>query len=68
MSKTHSIHANEYREYSNMSYGICVACGEWVECVEPDATGYPCGSCGENQVMGAEEALLAGHLDIKDDE
>ena len=39
--------------------GICLACGEdSLEGVEPDARGYPCESCGANEVMGAEEILL----------
>ena len=66
--KTYSIHADDYREYANMYYGICIGCGAWAEQVEPDAHEYPCQECGENAVMGAEEALLAGHLDIKDEE
>ena len=38
--------------------GICLACGEVAEGVEPDARKYRCESCGEHQVYGAEEALL----------
>ena len=38
--------------------GLCMACGEVAECVEPDARKYECESCGEKAVYGAEEALL----------
>lgn len=38
--------------------GLCVACGEEVDGVEPDARGYPCESCGEPAVYGASELLL----------
>ena len=39
--------------------GFCIACGEEAEGVEPDATQYECEACGEYQVYGAEELLLA---------
>ena len=38
--------------------GLCMACGEIAECVEPDARKYECESCGESKVYGAQEALL----------
>jgi hypothetical protein len=38
--------------------GICLACGEIQDCVEPDARKYECETCGEEKVYGAEEALL----------
>jgi hypothetical protein len=38
--------------------GICFACGEIADSVEPDARNYKCESCGEWRVFGAEEALL----------
>lgn len=38
--------------------GICLACGEETDGCEPDAREYPCPSCGEKQVYGAEEVLL----------
>ena len=39
--------------------GICKACGEFADCVEPDARNYTCDFCGENQVFGAEEILIS---------
>jgi predicted RNA-binding Zn-ribbon protein involved in translation (DUF1610 family) len=38
--------------------GFCIACGEEVSGVEPDAREYECESCGEHQVFGAEELLI----------
>lgn len=53
----------EFRDHSNSMDGICLACGEWSEggC-EPDARGYPCDSCGEDRVMGAEDAMILGRV------
>ena len=39
--------------------GICKACGEEVEGVEPDASGGECESCGQMEVYGAEECLMS---------
>ena len=40
--------------------GYCMACGEMSDdSVEPDARGYHCSSCGEDQVFGAEEIVMA---------
>ena len=38
--------------------GICGACGQEAYGVEPDARKYPCESCGEKRVHGAQEWLL----------
>ncbi len=38
--------------------GFCLACGFKQDCVEPDARGYKCESCGEMKVYGAEECLM----------
>jgi hypothetical protein len=40
--------------------GICLRCGEEAEGCEPDAENYKCESCGEKQVYGAQQALIAG--------
>ena len=39
--------------------GICLACGNEQEGVEPDARGYECEHCGAMKVCGAEEILLS---------
>ena len=38
--------------------GICIACGEEAEGVEPDAHRYTCEYCGEPRVYGFEEILI----------
>lgn len=38
--------------------GFCLACGAENSGVEPDARAYPCESCGERKVYGAEECLF----------
>ena len=40
--------------------GFCLACGEEIFGVEPDARRYECEYCGERAVYGAEEILLEG--------
>jgi len=38
--------------------GLCLACGEEADGVEPDARAYECPCCGARQVYGAEELLM----------
>ena len=43
-----------------MAYsGICVACGEHHDGIEPDAVGYICASCGEYKVCGVEYIFIS---------
>ena len=45
--------------------GICLSCGEiQYGGVEPDARGYACEACGEEEVYGLEEALLMGRITV----
>ena len=46
--------------------GICLNCGEirWSG-VEPDATGYPCDECDIDQVVGMQEAILMGEVEVE---
>lgn len=43
---------------SDENLGICGACGADAMNVEPDARKYPCESCDEPRVYGAQEWLL----------
>jgi len=43
--------------------GFCTACGHEACEVEPDAHEYECENCGEPAVYGAEELIVAGHID-----
>lgn len=40
------------------SPGVCLACGDQADQVEPDAEGYECEACGEQSVFGAEQLLM----------
>jgi len=40
--------------------GFCLACGETVDGVEPDAAGYDCPHCHAAKVFGAEDLLARG--------
>jgi hypothetical protein len=40
------------------SEGICRACGESQDGVEPDASGHECEACGAHAVCGAEDLLF----------
>ena len=42
------------------SAGFCLACGETVDGVEPDAAGYTCPHCDAAKVFGAEDLLVRG--------
>lgn len=45
---------------SDNSTGFCLACGAERSNTEPDARKYPCESCGESKVYGAEELVMLG--------
>ena len=48
--------------------GICLACGAINDGVEPDASDYECEHCHANEVMGIEDALIMGYVDLDEDE
>ena len=50
--------AVQQRETTLDNPGFCLACGEDVEGVEPDAREYECECCGEPKVYGAEEIMF----------
>lgn len=52
----------EFEELREDYMGVCLACGAWRDCTEPDAREYDCEACGEHQVFGAEELLLMGRV------
>lgn len=55
------LHREEYN-------GICLDCKaiKWGE-VEPDAENYTCDDCGKDRVIGIENALIMGLLNILGD-
>lgn len=57
--------SDEYTEMREDYCGVCMNCGEitWDGC-EPDMTNGPCESCDMEKVMGIEEMLMAGRVQI----
>ena len=56
----------EFTELQEENGGVCLACGDFAYGVEPDARNYTCVMCGQEQVFGADEALLMGLIEFKD--
>lgn len=56
----------EYLEYREQYAGYCSYCNAVTqeEGVEPDARKYTCPECGNSTLMGIEEALIEGKLEI----
>jgi len=51
----------KYLDARDGYYGWCPICGEFTrECTEPDAEDYDCPECGQNVVVGADQAILSG--------
>lgn len=63
---TGTITEDEYRELCRDDGGICLACREYTYGVEPDAEGYYCEACDEYEVVGIEQALIMGELEIEE--
>ena len=67
MATKQTVSEAEYLRHVDEYDGICLACGKWkYGGVEPDAQGYKCPECGEHQVMGAEDALLMGDIEVEE--
>lgn len=49
------------RLYTLDNPGICLACGEDAEGVEPDAERYTCEHCGKKWVYGADQLLILNY-------
>ena len=61
---------SDYQEACDCYEGYCMSCNDITNDsgVEPDAEGYKCCDCGENAVMGIENALMAGHIVFDEDD
>jgi len=56
----------EYLENSNAFMGYCTECKDFTEDeVEPDAEGYDCPDCENQTVLGTEQALLMGLIEVR---
>ena len=59
------IDTEHYQEMCDSYMGYCPDCQDFT-CpnTEPDAYGYLCPECGEMEVMGTEQALLDGLIEL----
>lgn len=58
-----------FQEHCREEHGICLQCFEaHYEPIEPDAESYKCHECGAMAVMGFEMAMVAGYVDVADEE
>lgn len=63
------ISAADYSYQRENHGGFCTNCFEFThETSEPDAENYRCPVCERNTVQGAENALIAGLIEITDEE
>jgi Zn finger protein HypA/HybF involved in hydrogenase expression len=60
------IHEADYAEATDSYQGWCRHCKEFTrENTEPDAENYDCPVCEKKSVVGAEQALLLGLIELK---
>lgn len=60
------ISEEEYLEATDCYSGWCTECQEFTrDETEPDAENYLCPQCETNSVVGAENALIMGLIEIK---
>lgn len=57
----------EFEECRDECVGICLACKEFTDGVEPDAENYRCENCDKLKVMGIELAFVSGVIDVFED-
>jgi hypothetical protein len=62
---TVTVDEKDYREVLDSNTGWCTVCEAFTrEMTEPDAEGYDCPSCEQASVVGAEQALLLGCIEV----
>lgn len=61
---------SKYLEHRDEYDGYCFSCGYVTNYgeVEPDADKRKCDECGKYKVMGIDNALICGYIDIIEDE
>lgn len=61
--------SDQFEEHQADLSGYCSECDAITTSdVESDAQDYECPECGNNTVMGVDQALLMGNIEITDDE
>jgi Zn finger protein HypA/HybF involved in hydrogenase expression len=62
-----AVNEGDYADATESYTGWCTTCKEFTrEHTEPDAEGYKCPVCDGLTVIGAEDALLLGHITFKE--
>lgn len=60
-----SIAMDEFEEMCESYMGFCTSCQEFTrDSTAPDAENYMCDECGKNTVIGAEQAMLTGKIEV----
>ena len=64
---TTTVSENAYHEHAEAYEGYCTACKKWTaEGVEPDAEGCECPVCEQPTVLGAENAMAHGDVNVRE--
>ncbi len=59
----------DYEDATENYRGFCVRCKEFTrDNTEPDAHGYDCPACEQRSVVGAEDALMEGLIELEEEE
>lgn len=65
MKDVTAVTMEDYIDATENYTGFCKECKEFTrDCTEPDAQDYDCPVCENNSVVGAEDALIMGLIDI----
>lgn len=62
--KTIKLSEDTYNYMRDEYQGICLKCHSHQDQCEPDAENYSCAECGAFRVMGIENALIMGLVEI----
>jgi hypothetical protein len=64
--KVTSFTEDDFKDMRDDYMGFCPDCCDFTrDCTEPDAEHYDCPDCEKNNVVGAEQALIMGLIDIE---
>lgn len=65
-SKPVRVMESDYHDATENYRGWCPHCEEFTrDATEPDAEDYNCPGCDDRDVLGAEQALLCGFIEVQ---